>query len=55
MKQQFQMPNRGDLLKLKKAFDENVLPALQEMDRVGAEMSPRAKKLLQTLKKTKQS
>ena len=55
MKQQLKMPNRGDLLKLKKAFDQNVMPALQEMDRVGAEMSPRAKKLLQASKKTKQS
>lgn len=51
----FKMPSESEMLKLKKAFDENVLPALQEMDRVGAEISPRAKKLLQTLKKTKQS
>ena len=51
----FKMPSESEMLKLKKAFDENVLPILQEMDQAGEEMSPRAKKLLQASKKTKQS
>ena len=49
------MPSESEMLKLAKAFDEDVLPILQEMEQAGEEISPRAKKLLQTLKKTKQS